>query len=167
MYILTDNDSVRRHSSVSCNSLRQGKSKYLVWNVKRKETDFSFAVTFFPPLSASYPLAQNHNYARTFSTILSVKGESTLKLINIAIKHCSLRVVMLECVNDVDQLCLGISLMFFLPLPQTWAGGRMTKCSLCVFKHNVVRKHFTVTLCDLTCHYNVCLNKPLSLDNLD
>lgn len=114
MYILTDNDSVRRHSSVSCNSLQQGRSKYLVQNVKRKETVFSFAVTPPPPLSASYPLAHNHYYARIIATILSVKGKSTLKLINIGIKHCSLRVVMLEYINDVDQLCFGTSLMFFL-----------------------------------------------------
>jgi len=124
MYILTDNDSVRRHSSVSCNSLRQGRSNYLVQNVKRKEIEFSFAVTSPPPpLSASYPLAQNHYYARSIATVLSVKGKSTLKLINIAIKHCSLRVVTLECINDVDQLCLGTSLMFFL-LPR---GGQEEK----------------------------------------
>jgi hypothetical protein len=36
MYILTDNDSVIRHSSLTCNSLQQGKSKYLVQNVKEK-----------------------------------------------------------------------------------------------------------------------------------
>lgn len=113
MYILTDNDSVRRHTSVSCNSLQQGRSKYLVQNVKRKEIEFSFAVTS-PPLSASYPLAHSHYYARIIATVLSVKGKSTLKLINIAVKHCSLRVVMLEYINDVDQLCFGTSLMFFL-----------------------------------------------------
>jgi len=40
MYILTDNDSVRSHSSVSCNSLQQGRSKYLVQNVKEKKLNF-------------------------------------------------------------------------------------------------------------------------------
>lgn len=74
MYILTDNDSLRRHSSVNCNSLQQRRSKYLVQNVKRKEIEFSFAVTSPPPLSASYPLVQNLYYARIIATVLSVKG---------------------------------------------------------------------------------------------
>jgi hypothetical protein len=46
---------------------------------------------------------------------LSVEGKSTLKWINIAIKHYSLTVLMLGYINNVDQLGLEPTLMVFLP----------------------------------------------------